>query len=164
MMIDNTVNGARAIAPWQRIARLLLNANALVLAQGSGVIVKWDGLRDNGKIYTVVWEGGTDEGPRFRAETDNLESALGPAFSSDTSAELGAMDRLAELLATIDDAARRNLVILIRMTPTPGGVSNHVLAFGTVNENLGFEKKGDDLVMMLEEVVAFLEKILLTHR
>jgi len=157
-MAEEEFNGAEYLTRWRRIARLLLHARSLVLTQGSAVIVKWDGHRDTGRIYTVVWEGDADTGSRFRAETDDLEKALIQAFSPDISSEFEATSSIADLLAKIDSAARRHLVVSIRMSRTQDAVNDHLVILGQGKRGLVFDHKSESLVAVLREAVGFIEK------
>lgn len=164
-MAEDMANGAGDLSEWQRIARLLLGARFLVLAQGAGVIVKWDGLRNTDEIYTVVWEGEPDSGPRFRADTDDLEHALGQAFSIDKDVELESAHLIAELLAKVDSAARQRLVISLRMSRSKDAVNNQITVLGDGNNALLFDHQSDDLVTAVGDAVQFIEtKIGLTPR
>lgn len=47
------------------------------LAQsGQPSLVKIDGLREHGKIYTVMLDGPAEEGPSFRKNTGDLHASL----------------------------------------------------------------------------------------
>lgn len=105
---------------WRRIARLLLTATDMVKQQGSGVILKWDGAREDGKIYTIVWEGDESGGPRFRSDTDDLEVALRQFVSAHECSALQMVPKVAASISTIDRAARASFVISLRMTQSAG--------------------------------------------
>jgi hypothetical protein len=132
----------------------------LVLEEGFGVIVKWDGQRGNAKPYTVVWEGDADTGPRFREDTDDLERTLGEAFSMDrdTDADPDTISRVAELLARLQDAVRQHLVVSLRMSRVQNTLNCHLVILGQANEGVLFEHQSENLVIVLGDAGAFLEK------
>jgi hypothetical protein len=157
-MADDTANGAGGFSQWQRIARLLLSARSSVIAQGAGVIVKWDGQRDASEMYTVVREGDPDSGPRFRMNTDDLEHALGQAFSIDKDVELESVALIAELLAKVDAVAHQCLVIGLRMSRSKEALNNRITILGDGNKGLLFDQQSHDLVTAIGEAVRFIEK------
>jgi hypothetical protein len=157
-MAEDMAIGAGDLSQWQRIARLLLSARLVVLAQGAGVIVKWDGLRNADEIYTVVWEGEPDSGPRFRADTDDLEHALGQAFPIDKDVELESAHLIAELLAKIDSAACQRLVISLRMSRSDDAVNNQITVLGDGSNGLLFDRQSHDPVTVIGDAVQFIEK------
>lgn len=98
---------------WNRIAMHVREACAAVLRDGKEILVKFDGGRDNGKIYTVVVDL-THEGAS-RMDSSNLEDVLSTMLGADISDAAVSDDGFVEPLRRFDFLARRGFIIGVRI-------------------------------------------------
>jgi hypothetical protein len=100
---------------WNRIALHVRAACALVERDGTWILIKFDGLRDNGKIYTVMVDGAGDVDAIVRIDSGDLEETLSKMFGTVTAAtEVHAEDFVAPL-RSFDLLARRGFVLSLRI-------------------------------------------------
>jgi len=100
---------------WNRIAMHVQAACALVERDGTWVLIKFDGLRDNGKTYTVMIDGAGDADAIVRVDSSDLEETLSRVFRTVTAATNVPAEDFAELLRSFDLLARRAFVINLRI-------------------------------------------------
>lgn len=146
-----------ASSTWQNAALSLLTAIDVVKKEGNGVIVKWDGKRENGKIYTVVWEGDEANGSRFRSDTDDLEWALRQVVSTYECSTPEQVSQVAACISTIDRAARASHIVSLRMTRSVGGANSRLVIGDTKNKNVLFDREAADLTEVLLEAHVLLD-------
>jgi hypothetical protein len=100
---------------WNRIALHVQAACALVERDGTWVLIKFDGLRDNGKIYTVMIDGAGDVDAIVRINSGDLAGTLSTMFGTVTTAMEVPAEDFVEPLRSFDLLARRGLVINLRI-------------------------------------------------
>jgi hypothetical protein len=132
---DATGSETEVTAYWNRIATYVRGACALVERDGRPVLVKFDGMRENGKIYTVVRDavtyddaafirnGSKAEEAFFRADSSDLEDALSRVLGPDITATTSPTDELAQTLRTFDSLAKRGFIIGMRIVQNDGRVN-----------------------------------------
>jgi hypothetical protein len=100
---------------WNRIALHVQAACALVERDGAWVLIKFDGLRDNGKIYTVMIDGAGDVDAIVRIDSGDLEETLSKMFQTVTGAMGAHAEDFVAPLRSFDLLARRAFVINLRI-------------------------------------------------
>jgi hypothetical protein len=96
---------------WKRISNHVQKAFAVVQRDGKAILIKFDGERDNGKIYTVVIDFGLVTSSRN--DSGDLEDMLSRLFGDDISGATLAADDFAEQLRLFDLLARRGFVVIL---------------------------------------------------
>jgi len=100
---------------FKRSAALIPVAHALMLRDGVEVLLKFDGQRDNGRLYTLVIGAGRGGQAAFRANASSLEELLGCLHDDDVEPVPMSGADMASQLASLDALARRGDVITLRM-------------------------------------------------
>lgn len=102
-------DGTERMDRWNRISMLVGAACAVVERDGTDVLIKFDGERDNDEIYTVVVDfGGATSS---RADSSDLEEILSRVFETGTSGATLPTEDFAEPLRAFDMLAKRGLVV-----------------------------------------------------
>jgi hypothetical protein len=96
---------------WSRITRHFRTACAIVEREGKDVLIKFDGGRDNGDIYTVVLNVAREGA--VRVDSNDLEKALSHVLGPDIEGATLPVEDLAGTLRTFDLLARRGFIIVI---------------------------------------------------
>jgi hypothetical protein len=141
---------------WTRIAGLVARAEGSVKSTGHAVLIKFDGQRENGEIYTVLVDGDLDSGPRFRTDTSDLEGALNAAFPAAEGAGFYRVDELVELLHTVNASTKHRFFVALRIERVGGASRCDVASSGPERDVPGFHYAGDDMLDALARVVEFL--------
>jgi len=94
---------------WNRIAMHVHAAVAVVERDGKDVLIKFDGARDNDKIYTVVLDfGGLTSS---RTNSSDLEETLSRLFGTGISVATSPTEEFADRLRSFDLLAKRGFVV-----------------------------------------------------
>ncbi|WP_413624192.1 hypothetical protein [Luteibacter sp. Lutesp34] len=146
---------------WLAVARLV---SGLVhrAPSGQSSLLKVDGLRDNGKFYTVMLDGSIEEGPKFRKNGGDLRALLAEVVVESSAAvhDLASKDdvslrELAGLFAQVDGIARKGAFIALRMDSRhldgPYQVSMGGPLFGTAY----FDESGTDILPLMRDAISF---------
>jgi hypothetical protein len=108
-MAPVTTREAQEIERWNRISTLVRAACAVVERAGTEVLIKFDGARDNDKIYTVVLDfGGVASS---REDSSDLEETLSRLFGTGISGATSPTEEFAERLRSFDLLAKRGFVV-----------------------------------------------------
>jgi hypothetical protein len=100
---------------FKRASALIPVAHALMLRDRVEVLLKFDGQRDNERLYTLVIGAGREDQAAFRANASSLEELLGCLHDDDVEPEPMSGADMASELASLDALARRGDVITLRM-------------------------------------------------
>ena len=150
---------------WNRIAMHVRGACALVARDARPVLVKFDGERDNGEIYTVVRYAVTDDEAIFirngsradeathRTDSDDLEEALLRVLPAGESGTMATADDIAGTLRMFDSLARRGFVICVYITRNSDDVEFDVYLTAGVESSGHARKVGDVLSDVAAEVL-----------
>lgn len=142
---------------WRHVALLLFLAVDSVRRVGDAIILKWDGSRENGRIYTLVWEGVEDNPPRFRSDGDDLGLMLSQLFSSDECSAPELVPQVAASLATLDSAARKSLVVSLRMIKSLNGVNSQVIILAPGGNAVLFNQSCENVEDLLHMAASFID-------
>ena len=118
-MKREVTGGTDEMERWNRIALHVQAACALVEREGTWVLIKFDGLRDNGKIYTVMIDGAGDVDAIVKINSSDLEETLSKMFGNVAAATEVRAEDFAEPLRSFDLLARRAFVISLRILREP---------------------------------------------
>jgi hypothetical protein len=110
---SEATTGTEETERWNRIATLAQGACAIVARDGKDVLIKFDGGRDNGDIYTVVLDVAREGA--VRVDSDDLEKALSHVLGPDIEGVTLLGEDLAGTLRRFDLLARRGFIINIRI-------------------------------------------------
>lgn len=100
---------------WMKVASHLLAAKYVVTRRRAGALAKFDGERDNGRVFTVLVDGrGGRDG--FREDSDDLEGAVSRAFPGGDDVLKPGTAELAGMLKTLHAWASQGLVAVITVT------------------------------------------------
>ncbi|WP_090174885.1 hypothetical protein [Luteibacter sp. UNC138MFCol5.1] len=100
---------------WLLIAKHIEAAKNTVIREHTSALIKFDGERTNGRIYTVIVFGAGSDDHIFQAETSGLEGAVTNAFPVDSDVETSQTVGLADLLRKWDKWARSGLILLLQI-------------------------------------------------
>ncbi|UPG93762.1 hypothetical protein [Luteibacter aegosomatissinici] len=142
---------------WREIAWLFGRAVAYALTTFP-VLIKFDGLRENGKIYTVGIDAFPDYEATRRFDGADLSLILREVFPTDPASAPGqdepSIVRLADLLAMIDRVARSGCYIAIRIDAAASGGPFEIVMGDGIFQKQGVRYQGADLVALLEASVS----------
>lgn len=146
------------VAPgdWLRLAKHVLAASELVARQKALVLIKFDGERCNGKLYTVDIDGNGNGLLDFRQETSDLSGAVSKAFPLVTDGDESEAEMVATLLRKWDAWARVGYVLGLQIFWNGEATFYSVFILGAhgVFERIGV--RGSALLdVMLESVRQF---------
>lgn len=80
--MDSHANSEIQSIDWLEAAKHILAASTIVRAEKVLVLIKFDGERENGNIYTVDMDGNGNDLLDYRQETSDLYGAVSNAFPS----------------------------------------------------------------------------------
>jgi hypothetical protein len=106
---------ADEIEHWNRIASQVQVACGVVERDGTAILIKFDGGRDNGRIYTVIIDVPDGEYPNTRVNSSNLEDALSRVLGVGISGSTFSAKDFAEALRSFDLLAKRGFVVGLRI-------------------------------------------------
>ncbi|NII52786.1 hypothetical protein [Luteibacter sp. SG786] len=160
MSIEDCI-GTSDMPYWLRVARLVLQLAELG-HRGRSSLLKMDGLRQRGRIYTVLIDGDPDSAPAFREDSaqlcETLERALNavPLPVGLYSANTPDPGAIAGPLARLDAFARTGAVVSVRVdhARAPKLLQVHV-GFGEAY----FHVEGSELRPLLKRAITFAEAL-----
>ncbi|MGF6712710.1 hypothetical protein QFZ41_003674 [Luteibacter sp. W1I16] len=102
-------------AKWKRASALIGVAYALTCREDVEILLKVDGRRDNGRIYTlVVWNRKDDEAT-FRKDGEDIGELLRSLNSDPSEEAFGSQEDYSDVLEAFDRLARQGAVIGVRI-------------------------------------------------
>jgi len=144
------------------IARLVMELGRLARS-GQPSLVKIDGLREHGKIYTVVLDGPENQLPAFRKNGGNLRELLDEAIvASPSEWSLPAEDEpllreLADLFSREVELIRHGAFIALRMDMDNVSGVYQVSTGGPTFGEAYFHEGGSDLLGLMSAALKFQE-------
>ncbi|WP_426287810.1 hypothetical protein [Luteibacter sp. E-22] len=109
--VDPSVDPEVSPDDWLESARHVLAASAIVTREKALVLIKFDGERCNGNLYTVDIDGSGNGLLDFRQETSDLSGAVLKAFPLETESDESEAEMLAAVLRKWDAWARAGFVL-----------------------------------------------------
>lgn len=138
---------------WKRALPLVQQVFALAQRDGLEALLKFDGQRDNGKIYTLVIGPGASDGAARRANSDDIESLIsGIGISAVGSAAPD--EELADALGAMEAMARQGAVIALRMWHDEGTAHFEAIEIKGTNSSSPIHIGGTSLKGVAETLAA----------
>jgi hypothetical protein len=110
-MAPETMDEVEEVERWNRIAMHVRSACVIAERDGKDVLIKFDGARDNGYIYTVVTDVRGDTA--YRMNSINLEEALSQMLGSGVADVTLPKEDFADTLRTFNVLSTRGFVISV---------------------------------------------------
>jgi len=112
---------------WKRIATRVQAAFAVVKRNEASILIKFDGARENGEIFTVVNWPTKDVDAFSRTDSSDLEGALTRVLEAGIADMTLPEQDFAGPLREFELLARRGYIVCVRMLPNADGVDFEVI-------------------------------------
>lgn len=144
---------------WDKAARHVLAAEAIVTHERTGALIKFDGERTNGKIYTVLLDGPPGRDLAFRTDTSDLLGALAKAypFEGDAKFDVAQTASLSHLLSEWDKWVRKGFVLGLYFAWVDGAMSYEVSILGEHGVFEHIHVEGSSILDVMSDATAQLE-------
>jgi hypothetical protein len=144
---------------WDKAARHVLAAEAIATREHTGALIKFDGQRTNGKIYTVLLDGPRGQDLVFRTDTSDLLGALSTAypFEDDANFDVAQMTSLSHLLSEWDRWVRKDFVLSLNFAWVDGAMSYSAIISGEHGVFEFIHVKGKSILDVMNDATAQLE-------
>jgi len=143
---------------WNRIARRVQAAFAVVRRNEASILIKFDGARENGKIFTVVNWPTKDVDAFSRMNSSNLEEALTRVLESDIADMTIPEQDFVGPLQAFELLARRGYIVCVRMLPNADSVDFEVILMRDGPESASVRRLGPVLSAIAPEIVIEAER------
>jgi hypothetical protein len=141
---------------WLSIAKHVLAAGESVRRDKTIALIKFDGERANGKVYTVDIDGNGNDDLHFRQETSNLLEAVSQGFPVEEGKVVNGTDVLATVLQKWDAWAKSGFVLGLQIFLTDGDVFYSIFILGERGVFEDIRVRGSSLLeVMLESARQF---------
>ena len=138
---------------WNRISRRVQAAFSVVKRNEASILIKFDGARENGKIFTVVNWPTKDVDAFSRINSNDLEDALTRVLEAEvTDMTLPEQDFIGPL-RQFELLARRGYIVCIRMLPNANSVDFEVILMGDRPESASMRRFGPVLSTIATSIV-----------
>ncbi|HEY4092653.1 MAG TPA: hypothetical protein VGN46_14155 [Luteibacter sp.] len=138
---------------WLNVAAHVLAAATVVRRSGTNALVKFDGQRDNDKVYTVFVGRGEDDESRFREDSDDLEELVTRAFPLSTEQSLDDAVPLSGMLQRLHALASEGFVVCIYMAWLADAVAYSVDIMGELGVFNPIHVEGQALLEIMQQSV-----------
>ncbi|QDE39737.1 hypothetical protein FIV34_11235 [Luteibacter pinisoli] len=130
MSVDSNLH--QEALDWNKAAEYVLSAEAIAKREHAGALIKFDGERTNGKIYTVLLDGFRGQDLFFRMDTSDLLGTLAKAypFGDDATFDVAQTARLSHLLSEWDRWVRKGFVLSLNFAWVDGAMSYSAIISG----------------------------------
>ena len=143
---------------WNRISRRVQAAFSVVKRNEASILIKFDGARENGKIFTVVNWPTKDVDAFSRTDSSDLEEALTRVLEADVAdMTLPEQDFVGPLQA-FELLARRDYIVCVRMLPNADSVDFEVILMRDGPESASVRRLGPLLSAIAPEIVIEAER------
>jgi len=113
---------------WNRIATRVQAAFAVVKRNEASILIKFDGARENGEIFTVVSWPTKDVDAFSRTDSSDLEEALTRVLDADVADMTLPEQDFVGALQAFESMARRGYIVLVQLLPNADGVDFDVVS------------------------------------
>lgn len=143
---------------WTRIAMRVQAAFAVVKRNEASILIKFDGARENGEIFTVVNWPTKDVDAFSRMDSSDLEEALTRVLEADVAdMTLPEQDFVGPLQA-FEMLARRGYIVCVRMLPNADSVDFEVILMRDGPKSASVQRLGPVLSVMAPDIVIQAER------
>jgi hypothetical protein len=143
---------------WTRIAMRVQAAFAVVKRNEASILIKFDGARENGEIFTVVNWPTKDVDAFSRMDSSDLEEALTRVLEADVAdMTLPEQDFVGPLQA-FESMARRGYIVLVQLLPNADGVDFDVISTRGGPTAGVVQRRGPVLSAIAPEIIAEAER------
>jgi hypothetical protein len=155
-MLEKRPPGFDGPVNWTKVASHVAAADEIVTRSGTSALIKFDGKRENGKVYTVLVDS-NDEHTGYREESGDLEGAVARAFPAEPALDASAINHLATMLEKLHRWASEGFVVGINIAWIGGSLSYTVFIHGEHGVFAPIYAKGDELVGVVRQSIGSFE-------
>ena len=138
---------------WNRIAMRVQAAFAVVKRNEASILIKFDGARENGKIFTVVNWPTKDVDAFSRMNSNDLEDALTRVLEADVTDMTPPEQDFIGPLRQFELLARRGYIVCVRMLPNADSVDFEVILMRDGPESASVRQLGPVLSTIATGIV-----------
>jgi hypothetical protein len=143
---------------WSLVARRVQAAFAVVRRNEASILIKFDGARENGEIFTVVNWPTKDVDAFSRMDSSDLEEALTRVLEADVADMTLPEQDFVGALQAFESMARRGYIVLVQLLPSADGVDFDVVSTRGGPTAGVVRRRGPVLSKIAPEIIAEAER------